>query len=55
MGKFEGQISLSNPEENFCLKACVLFRHESIEVIPDPLLKLSFAKGLAKGKLEGAC
>jgi hypothetical protein len=46
---------LSNPEENFCLKACVLERHDSIVATPDPNLLVirprSFAKGLAKGKL----
>jgi hypothetical protein len=29
---------LSNPEENFCLKACVLLRNENIVATPDPSL-----------------
>jgi hypothetical protein len=48
---------LSNSEENFCLKACVLGRHESIVATPDPnIIVISlrlFAKRLAKGKLGG--
>ena len=43
----------SNPEENSCLNACVLLRSESIV---EPLIhfaEFSFAKGLAKVKLEG--
>jgi hypothetical protein len=30
--------ALFNLEENFCLKACVLLRLESIEATPDPSL-----------------
>jgi hypothetical protein len=35
MGKFESQMVYSNPEDNFCLNACVLLRCESIEATPD--------------------
>ena len=42
MGKFEVRSVYSNPEENFCLNACVLLRSEGIVVTPDPFL-LSFA------------
>ena len=46
----------SNPEEDFCLNACILLRSESIEATPDPILaKFNFAKGLAKIKFEGVC
>ena len=45
----------SNSEENSCLNACVLLRSESIDTIPDPFTKFSFAKRLAKVKLGGAC
>ena len=45
----------SNPEENFCLNACVLLRRESIVATPNPLLKFNFAQGLAKVKCGGAC
>ena len=38
MGKFESQISCSNPEENSCLNACILLRSQSIVVTPDPFL-----------------
>ena len=45
------------PEENLCLKASVLKRNKSIVATPDPnilIIRLGlFAKGLAKGKLEG--
>ena len=53
-----------NPEENSCLNACVLLRSEnacvllrseSIDTIPDPFTKFSFAKELAKVKLGGVC
>jgi hypothetical protein len=37
MSKFEGQNN-NYSEENSCLKACVLFRHESIAATPDPSL-----------------
>ena len=45
----------SNSEENSCLNACVLLRSKNIDATPDPLTKFSFAKGLAKVKLGGAC
>ena len=34
----------SNPEENFCLNACVLLRSENIVATPDPLLSLSLLR-----------
>ena len=45
----------SNPEENFCLNACVLLRSENIDATPNPFTEFSFAKGLAKVKLRGVC
>jgi hypothetical protein len=45
----------SNQEENFRLNACVLLRREIIVATPDPLFKFSFAQGLVKVKLRGAC
>ena len=45
----------SNPKENSCLNACLLLRSESIVATPDPFAKFSFAQGLAKVKLGGAC
>ena len=44
-----------NPEENFCLNACVLLRSESIDSTLDPFTESSFAKGLVKVKLGGVC
>ena len=44
-----------NPEENSCLNACVVLRSESIDATPDLFTEFSFAKGLAKVKLEGVC
>ena len=44
-----------NPEENSCLNTCVLLRSESIDATHDPFAEFSFAKGLAKVKLGGAC
>jgi hypothetical protein len=56
MGKFKGQISFySNSKDNFLLNVCVLLRRENIVPTPNPLLKISFANGLTKDKLEGAC
>ena len=55
MGKFEVRSVYSNPEENSCLNACVLLRSESIVATPGPFTECSFAKGLAKVKLGGAC
>ena len=49
------KIVYSNPEENSCLNTIVLLRSESIVATPDPFTKFSFAKGLAKVKLEEAC
>ena len=49
------RLVYSNPEENFCLNACVLLRSESIDVTPNPFTEFSFAKGLAKVKLGGVC
>ena len=43
----------SNPEENFCLNACVLLRSKNIDATPDPFTRFSFAQGLAKVKLGG--
>jgi hypothetical protein len=40
MDKFEVKMVCSNPEENYCLNACVLLRRESIEATPDLLLRL---------------
>ena len=44
-----------NLEENSLLSACVLLRSENIAAAPDPFAEFSFAKGLAKVKLGGAC
>jgi hypothetical protein len=44
MGKFESQISYSNPEENFRLNVCVLLRRESIVATPDPLPSLALLR-----------
>ena len=56
MGKFEVRSVYSTPEENSCLNACVLLRSESIIATPDLFFaEFSFAKGLAKDKLGGAC
>ena len=47
----------ANPEENYCLNACVLLRScfnvFKILKLQIPFTKFSFAKGLAKGKLGG--
>jgi hypothetical protein len=46
----------SNLEENSCLNACVLLRSENIDAAPYPIFaEFSFAKGLAKVNLGGAC
>ena len=45
----------SNPEENSCLNASVLLTSENIDATPDPFAYFSFAMGLAKVKLGGAC
>ena len=45
----------SNSKENSCLNACVFLRSENIDATPNPFAKFSFAKGLAKVKLGGAC
>ena len=45
----------SNLEENSCLNACVFLGSENIDATPDPFAEFSFAQGLAKGKLGGAC
>ena len=34
----------SDPEENFCLNACVLLRTENIVATPDPMLSLSLLR-----------
>jgi hypothetical protein len=44
-----------NPEENSCLSACVLLRNDNIDATPNPFAEFSFAKGLAKVNLGGAC
>ena len=44
VGKFESQISYSNPKENFCLNACVLLRSKNIEETTDPLLSLALLR-----------
>jgi hypothetical protein len=43
----------SNPEENFCLNACVLLRSENIDATLDPFAEFSIAQGRAKVKLGG--
>ena len=55
MGKFDVRLVYSNPEENSCLNASVLLRSESIEATPNPYTEISFAKVLAKVKLERVC
>ena len=55
MCKFKSQIDYSNLEENSCLNTRVLLRSENIEATSDPFTEFSFAKGLAKVKLGGAC
>ena len=55
IGKFEVRSVYSNPEENSCLNTYVLLRSESIDATLDLFTKFSFAKGLAKVKLGGAC
>ena len=45
----------SNPEDIFLLNECVLLRSENIDATPDLFFKFSFAQGLAKAKLGGAC
>ena len=49
------KLDYSNSKENSCLNACVLLRSENIDATPDPMSKFSFAQGLAKVKLGGAC
>jgi hypothetical protein len=50
------RLVYSNPEENSCLNARVILRSASIVATPDPIFaEFSFAKGLAKVKLRGAC
>ena len=38
------RLVYSNPEENFCLNACVLLRSENIVATPNPLLSLALLK-----------
>jgi hypothetical protein len=38
------RIIYFNLEENSCLNACVLLRHESIAATPDPLLSLALLR-----------
>jgi hypothetical protein len=38
------RIVYSNLEENFCLNACALLRHESIVATPDPSLSLALLR-----------
>ena len=45
----------SNSEEHSCLNACVLLRSGNIDAMTNPFAEFSFAKGLAKVKLGGAC
>jgi hypothetical protein len=42
----------SNPEENSCLKACVILRSENIDATPDPLLSLALLKDEQRLSLE---
>jgi hypothetical protein len=63
MSKFESQIDLFEFRGNFCLNACVLSRScfndfqkpQYVQVLKTRFAKFGFAKGLAKGKLGGAC
>jgi hypothetical protein len=43
MGKFESQISSFQSGGEF-VNACVLLRHKSIDVTPDPLLSLALLR-----------
>jgi hypothetical protein len=52
MSKFFIRIIHSSPEENSCLNAYVLVRHESIVATPDPSLSLSLLRDEQKVSLE---
>jgi hypothetical protein len=52
MSGFKIRIVRSNPEENSCLNACVLLRHESIVATPDLSLSLSLLRDEQRVSLE---
>ena len=54
MSKLKVRVVLFNLE-SFCMKACVLWGVKALKQLQIQVCLEGFAKGLAKGKLGGAC